>query len=186
MYTADPSWCAIKYTYTVKDSDGNVVNSVTSDLLLSFEDLNRVFTIYNKSNIDLSGPASKTYKIEVTGTAGNVTPTSGKASFDLTVKNPCISPDFVTIQAEALIDQSYELYEYDPDGFEFTHNEFRIQTVPISHELCGGLTYTSTFNGLAINSSSAWPVKYNGSSLQHSVYSEDTSLLNMTNGTTVL
>ena len=101
MYTADPSWCAIKYTYTVTDSDGNVVNSVTSDSLLSFEDLNRVFTIDNKSNLDLSGPASKTYKIEVTGTAGNITPTSGKASFDLTVKNPCINPAFVSISAPA-------------------------------------------------------------------------------------
>ena len=107
-------------------------------------------------------------------------------SLELTFKNPCTDAAFVTIQTEALVDQSYELYEYDPVGFEFTHQEFKIQTVPISHELCGGLTYTSTFNGLAINSSSAWPVKYNGSSLQHSVYSEDTSLLNMTNGTTVL
>ena len=104
----------------------------------------------------------------------------------MTFKNPCTDAAFVTIQSEALIDKSYELYEYDPVGFEFTHQEFKIQTVPISHELCGGLTYTSTFNGLAINANSAWPVKYNGSSLQHSVYSEDTSLLNMTNGTTVL
>ena len=79
MYTVDPSWCAIKYTYTVTDSDGNVVNSITSNSLLSFDDLNRVFTIDNKQNLDLSGLTSKTYKVEITGTAGNLTPTSGKA-----------------------------------------------------------------------------------------------------------
>jgi len=103
VYTADPSWCAIRYTYTVTDSDGNVVNSITSDSLLSFDDLNRVFTIENKSNLDLSGSASKTYKIEVTGTAGNVIPTSSKASFDLTAKNPCINPAFVSISAPAFL-----------------------------------------------------------------------------------
>jgi len=33
VYTANPSWCAITYTYTIKDSEGNVVGNVSFDPL---------------------------------------------------------------------------------------------------------------------------------------------------------
>jgi hypothetical protein len=84
------------------------------------------------------------------------------------------------------LDKSYELYEWDPTGYVFTHDAFTIQTSPITHNLCGGLTYTSTFNGGAIDANSPAPIHYNGSSRTHYLYSENTSLLDMTDGTTVL
>ena len=49
-----------------------------------------------------------------------------------------------------------------------------IKTVPIDHSLCGGLTYTSTFDGAAISVN--WPVKYDDSTRTHNVYSEDDAL----------
>ena len=49
-----------------------------------------------------------------------------------------------------------------------------IKTVPIEHSLCGGLTYTSTFDGAAISVN--WPVKYDASTRTHNVYSEDEAL----------
>ena len=103
----------------------------------------------------------------------------------MTIKNPCIDEDFVWIEKPVLLDKSYELYEHDPAGYEFTHEAFTIQTSPIDHILCGGLTYTSTFNGVAIDANSPAPIHYTGSSRTHNVYSEDTSLLDMTDGTDV-
>ena len=103
MFTADPAWCAITYTYTITDSNGNNVIIGTFSPL-SFDDITRVFTIDNETNLDFSGSTSKTYTIEVTGTAGNVSPTSDNSSFDLTIKNPCIDPNYVTIEGKTLLD----------------------------------------------------------------------------------
>lgn len=101
MYTADPAWCAITYTYTITDSNGDDV-TITSFGPLSFDDISRIFTIDYETDLNFSGPTSKTYSIEVTGTAGNVTPISDSNSFDLTVKNPCIDSNFVTIEGKTL------------------------------------------------------------------------------------
>ena len=103
MFTADPAWCAITYTYTITDSNGNNVIIGTFSPL-SFDDIARVFTIDYETDLDFSGPTSKSYTIEVTGTAGNVSPTSDSNSFDLTIKNPCIDPNFVTIEEKTLLD----------------------------------------------------------------------------------
>ena len=103
MFTADPAWCAITYTYTITDSNGGDV-TISSFGPQSFDDITRIFTIDYETDLDFSGLTSKTYTIEVTGTAGNVTPTSDSNSFDLTVKNPCLDPSFVTIEGKTLQD----------------------------------------------------------------------------------
>ena len=103
VFTADPAWCAITYTYTITDSNGNNVVIATFSPL-SFDDIARLFTIDYETDLDFSGPTSKSYTIEVTGTAGNVSPTSDSSSFDLTIKNPCIDPNFVTIEEKTLLD----------------------------------------------------------------------------------
>ena len=103
MFTADPAWCAITYTYTITDSNGGDV-TIASFGPLSFDDITRIFTIDYETDLNFSGPTSKTYTIEVTGTAGNVTPTYDSNSFDLTVKNPCLDPSFVTIEGKTLQD----------------------------------------------------------------------------------
>ena len=57
MFTADPAWCAITYTYTITDSNGdNVIIATFSPL--SFDDIARVFTIDYETDLDFSGPAS--------------------------------------------------------------------------------------------------------------------------------
>jgi len=81
-----------------------------------------------------------------------------------------------------LLNQVYELYEFDPIGFQFTHDPFTIVTVPIVHTLCGVLTYTSTFDGNDISSTSSAPIQYFAGNLTHDVYSEDQSLIDTTNG----
>ena len=57
-----------------------------------------------------------------------------------------------------------------------------INTVPITHTLCGGLTHTSMFDGNAIDSASGPPIQYFAANFTHDIYSEDISLIDTTNG----
>ena len=88
------------------------------------------------------------------------------------MKNPCIDPNYVTIEKAVLLNQVYELYEYDPIGYQFTHDPFTVVTKPISHTLCGDLVYTSTFMSQAINEVST-PLGYSAANLTHNLYTED-------------
>ena len=65
----------------------------------------------------------------------------------------------------------------------FTHDPFVINTVPITHTLCGVLTYTSTFMGVAIDPAlnplldgAIDHVGYDSATRTHTVYSELESL----------
>lgn len=90
-YTADPAWCAIVYTYTI--------SAITDDSVVAFNDdpAIREFSFLYDSNLDLCGATSTAYTITVTGTSGNIVSAVNSASFTLTLKNPCIDPNFVTI-----------------------------------------------------------------------------------------
>ena len=87
------------------------------------------------------------------------------------------------IEADVILNQIYELHEHDPDGFQFIHDPFVIQTKPIDHDLCGTLTYTSTFmtdtitNLNPVTQRMSDAVGYNSISLTHTVYSENFELI---------
>ena len=78
----------------------------------------------------------------------------------LTLKNPCIDPAYVTIESMPLVIHSYDLYDFDPTGLQWIHDPFNVNTVPISHTLCGDLTYEATFMDNPIDTVSD-PMKYN-------------------------
>ena len=134
-------------------------------------------------------PVPETQTVEVTATSTSIYPTVNSAttemtSFETTFKNPCIDSDYVTISNPALINQVYELYEFDPTGFQFTHHVFEIKTKPIVHTLCGTVSYESTYDGDSLKdvvSSSSNPVMYHAANRTHDVYSEDISLIDTTN-----
>jgi len=112
----------------------------------------------------------------VTGTAGNDVSKTATASFILTIKNPCIDPNYVTIQTKPLNDQNYDLYDLAPNGLQWIHDAFVLNTLPFSHTLCGGFTYKATFKDTAISASSS-PMKYETATRTYSFYSEDFGLL---------
>ena len=62
-------------------------------------------------------------------------------------------------------------------GYTFVHEAFDIQILPFSHTLCGGLTYTATFNGAAIDTSTKPPMAYDTATRTFDIYSEDTALI---------
>ena len=57
----------------------------------------RKFTFHYSLDIDLCGPTSTDYEIEVVGEVGSSVKMNDLASFTLTLKNPCINENFVTI-----------------------------------------------------------------------------------------
>ena len=101
----------------------------------------------------------------------------------MTLKNPCIDANFVTFANPGITAQQYELYEHDPPGFQFTHDPVTIDTQPITHSLCGAISYTSTFmttgiDGiLPMDDITVNPVGYDPVNLRFTVYSEDFVLL---------
>jgi hypothetical protein len=110
VYTADPVWCAITYNYSITTPDGDA--AVTFDLTTTI----RTFSFSQETDLSLSGATFKDYTITVTGQAGNVTPVQGQESFNLRIKNPCIDPAYVTITQMPLVNQAYDLYDFDPIG----------------------------------------------------------------------
>jgi len=172
-FTITPTWCAIVYTFDVTNASGTSVISFNSDPLV------REFTIHYDADLLLCGATSTNYSVRVKGTVGNIVVRSDSATFTLTLKNPCIDPAFVQINQVALpVGKQYYLHDFKAvGGYKFTHNAFEFVTSPISHSLCGGLTYTATFNGQAINTLTKPPMAYNTATRTFEIYSEDFSLL---------
>jgi len=129
--------------------------------------------------LDLSGAVSTDYIVSVTGTSGPVVAQSDTSTFTLTLKNPCIDPAYIEIQQVALpVDETYVLHDFKVSGgYTFAHDAFNIVTQPFQHNLCGGLTYTATFNGQAINTTTKPPMAYDTATNTFDIYSEDFILL---------
>jgi len=108
VYTADPVWCAITYDYSIATPAG--------DAALTFDPVTRTFSFSQDTDLSLSGATFTDYTITVTGQAGNITPVQGQESFSLRLKNPCIDPTYVTIAQVPLVNQAYDLYDFDPTG----------------------------------------------------------------------
>ena len=71
VYTSDPVWCDITYSYTITDPSG--------DPVLSFDALTQTFTFNYSTDVILSGSDFIDYTVTVVGEAGNVTLTTGSS-----------------------------------------------------------------------------------------------------------
>ena len=65
----------------------------------------------------------------------------------------------MSIQTAPLVAQIYDLYDFAPNGLVWIHDPFILDTVPISHTLCGDFTFEATFMDSSINIISD-PMKY--------------------------
>ena len=90
----------------------------------------------------------------------------------LKLKNPCIDSDYVTIQTNLLAAKNYALHE---TTLAWTHDAFVINTAPITHTLCGELSYEATFMNNPIDLDTN-PMSYDSASRTYTFYTEDESL----------
>ena len=164
-FSVDPDLhCQVTYTAKVTDPDGN--EYLCPDC---FDPITQIFTFHHDADLDVSGPTSKMYSIEITGSSGYLTAKQDTASFTLEVHNPCIDPAFVTIETVSL--DSFD-YSVNQQAYEWTHQPFDIATVPIVHSLCGALTYGATFKGDIITVDSV-PVKYDNTLKTFQIFTDD-------------
>ena len=91
----------------------------------------------------LSGLTKTEYIVVVKGVIGSLTTLQATASFVLTLSNPCIDSNFVTIEKVAALPAGLEYVLWDFDdvlGYTFTHAPFTVKTKPlVGHSLCGNV-----------------------------------------------
>ena len=78
----------------------------------------------------------------------------------------------MTIQGQSLNTLMYNL-ESGPMTFAPPHAEFLVNTVPITHTLCGALTYSATYDSNPINSPTDQPLGYNPATREFTAESID-------------
>ena len=96
-------------------------------------------------------------------------------SFVLTLRNPCIDSNFVTIDKVDLpTNLQYVLYDFDDTlGYTFTHAPFKVTTRPlVGHSLCGNVYYHVFFENKPVSSGTR-PMKYDTVKRIFDLYSED-------------
>lgn len=96
----------------------------------------------------------------------------------LTIKNPCVDTNFVTIPAldPAITDQNYIVFD---DAATFQHAAFTVATTPITHTLCGDVTLTVQFDGVNIGAGED-VVSYDEATRTFTVDSDDADLIGET------
>ena len=92
-----PDWCDISYSFDVSTEDG-----LDGGKAVRLDSRNRKFTFYYDKDTSLAGDHNngeyeKEYTVTVTGSAGRKTVVSDTGTFKLTIKNPCINPEYYTI-----------------------------------------------------------------------------------------
>ena len=141
-----PVWCNIAYTYTIVNPAGAKAVAFDSD------PADRIFTFSNLQDLFLAGKNFTNYIITVQAESGNTATIKKTSNFNLTLKNPCIDPKYLSIEPVPIpTGLTYELYEFNITGFKWNHDPFVVKTGPIMHSLCGNLVYNCTWEGALIN-----------------------------------
>ena len=94
------------------------------------------------------------------------------------MKNPCIDPDYITIESRPLpTGLSYTLFSApNGDGLHFVHDPFSIVASASTKAVCGPLSHSTTFEGVTIDSDSD-PMKYIDETHTYIIYSENEALI---------
>ena len=80
----DPARCQLTITHEVSPSQGSDAVQFNVDSL--------TFTFFNVNDVSIAGGKSETYDVTVTATSGQASKTF---TFQLTLKNPCVDPNFI-------------------------------------------------------------------------------------------
>ena len=93
-FTTDPPGCPVTYTYAVGPPAAQDV--------VSFDEATLTFTFFNDQDVGIA--MNTPYGILITGEAGTVTTVQAMSQppLLLTIKNPCIDSNFVSVSTTAL------------------------------------------------------------------------------------
>jgi len=147
--------------------------------VVSFDDAKNTFTFYYKQ--DLSLVSDIPVAILITGTAGTIAPISADAAppLLLTIKNPCINPDFIEFVPSVVENQ---IYRIDRPAITFTFTSAELKTYPFDQTLCGELAYDVWYvdadagAGAYVDTTSS-PLSFDSTTLELSFVTSDTSMI---------
>ena len=169
------------YTWTINEESGRLVTEWTpEDITFSF------FYIDSLEPLGLEGgniPEEKDYYITVTATdENNLYPTSG--TYKLTVKNPCVDPNYAEILQEVVMPQykQFCFTDLQSEGGLRINSEslLEIRTTVIPSDICmTGLMYRIVFDSNEIdeNSPVARVITATREEVEAEFYSESTEYL---------
>ena len=169
---------SLTYSFQVTDTTGTA-------LVSSFDPTLGSISIYYDADILLSGGVGvefKDYTLEVIATAGNQVTAQVSSSITLRVLNPCYDANYVEIVTSPLpigAPHSYTLYHYsvvDPYWF-MTHDAWTYQTQPMTHQMCGTISYSATFEGIVADEFTFSSLVYHQTNRTFGIYSEDMGLI---------
>ena len=167
----EPEFCPYKVDYSIVDlpngesaitqsaSDAGTFNFLYTAGLYPLDKSQRVNALFTSETKYATSPSS---------------PVTEPAHFDLTFRNPCVDPDFVSVKKINLPDLDYTINSgsvtYDP------HALFVIETTPIDHDFCGLLTIVPTYEGAPLLDQSG-PLTYDPASRSFTYESNEESLI---------
>jgi hypothetical protein len=176
-WTVSPSLCGGEITYTYEASN----NKIKKKIVKSFSSADRTFTLYNNKNIGLADGDEKKYTITVTGTVGTDSPVSSSQTFDLWIKDPCINPDYLKVEASlkdtSLTEAVWDLWKIEYNSASelipaVDNFKFEVQASNKVKNLCGDTDIKSKIRGAEVTLESE-PLRWAGQKTTYYYYSED-------------
>lgn len=133
---------------------------------MNFDASSMTLTIHYDTDLALSGPTETNYQVVLTGISGTF---EASEAFTLTIKNPCIDPNFTVIEMPSLSDHVYRINEPE---ISFTHGLATLLTFPVPHQLCGELAYDALWADNYIDFSSV-PLSYDSATQTFKLFEDN-------------
>ena len=129
-FTVSPA-CPVTYSMSVS----------AATTIVSFDSSTKTFSISEATDLTQASttpPFETDYTVTLTGSAGDVTPTTAFKTFGLKVKNPCVDIALNSIVSPADFSRDYTIYG---NQIEIDYSGFSVQL----QSICGSdITYTIT------------------------------------------
>ena len=179
QFTVTPDYCVTTMTLTTDDTDSNL------DGKLALDDSAQTITLAQfYDDLVLSGATEITHTVTVTyevfsdHEADSVITVTD--TFPITIKNPCIDTNFVTIVTPTgpLTDETYVIDSAAETWSPYSVGAWSVATSPVTHTLCGGLTITPQYESADLTG--AEPISHNSANDEFTVVSTDGDLIGET------
>jgi len=171
-FSVIPTFCEVDYSTTKTNLADSTSAVAIQESQLSFD------IDYISSLVPAINNEKQTMTIVATSkTKYSAAPSSQKtasASFDLRFLNPCIDTNFVAIAGPADMPNYFYTPETSTVVLYPSVSAFTVTTTPRTHSLCGGLSYTATFDGSPVDGD---PLAFSAATRTFTADSDDTSLV---------
>jgi hypothetical protein len=143
-FSVTPDFCPYEITFTVGEDGDEIVIFDPDTQEITIPEIPDDLTPSNPDNDD-STDHTYPITIEIVVKDDEDNETKEDVVIPVIIQNPCVNPDFVTIEVAVFSDLEYDIGN---DAMTYdSHAVFLVKTVPTTHTLCGTLVYEPRYNG---------------------------------------